>query len=988
MSVTVEKVKPLENMDTRTIVSIIDAFPAYGNKPAIVNFVKKGKTSLTYKELLNYVKRLAGGLQEQGFQQGDSAMMVAGNSPEWIIAFLAVLYCGGIAVPVDSQHSDEPLQHIASDSGARWIFTDQRGSQRLRQLLPGKHLKMFLLDTEDGDHSWRSLMGRKHGELVDAHPDDLAVLFYTSGTTGMPKGVPLTHKNIMSQLDALLTKLKVLKPTDTLLLPLPLFHVYPLDLGLLAPLSMGLTILLPRSLTGPEILRALNQGKATVLIAVPRLLRALYDAVEKKFHASKLVGIVFDRMIDVCAAITGVTGVKIGKVLFSPVHRKFSPTLRLLCSGGAPLDPDLAHKLIALGWDVAVGYGLTETAPLLAVRMPDNRDLSSVGKPLPGVEIRVMERQEQDVDNAKPNGGKAASSKQNVGKAQGRNKQSSSSGGPDRTDQDSDKGSDAGSKDLKQTLFGHKEGEIEAKGANIFCGYRDLPEKTEEAFTEDGWFKTGDLGYLSHGNLRITGRANTTIVMEGGKKIHPDDVEEKFAAQSQIREIAILQQDRRLVALVVPNLKSTGNKDVHKAVGDALNTVSSALPSYMRITDFAISREPLPRNTLGKVKRHELEERYKQAKAAGKAGETVKPGAQSVDEMSPEDRSLLSDPVATQTWEWLSQRFPEASLTMDKSPSLDLNVDSMEWMNLTLELRESTGVELTDDAIGRIDTVRDLLQEVVQAAEHGDQVAGSPTKEPEKFINEKQKRWLKPLNPIQSATAETLFYISKLIMRTFCNVQAVGLEDLSPEQQYVFTPNHASYIDAFAFAAAIPYERMRKTQWAGWAGIAFGNPVFSFLSRLSQVIPIEAKQSLMSSLALAAGVLKRGNSLVWFPEAERTLDGKLLKFKTGIGMLLEDSDVPVVPVYLDGTREALPPGSFFLRPRQVRVIFGDPVLAEQLVKEGEGRVAHERIANALHDRVEELSRRRPPKQEPGASKKKLYAFKSKTERREKTQSSK
>jgi long-chain acyl-CoA synthetase len=908
---------------SRTILSIVDSFADRGDKPAIVHFIKKGKTSLTYKELFNRIQRLAGGLQEHGLKQGDSVMMLSGNSPAWIIAFLSVLYCGGVAVPVDSQHGDDALQHIAEDCGAKWVFTDARGSDRLHKLLPGKRWKMFLLDREDGDRSWRELLGRKHGERAFAHREDQAVLFYTSGTTGMPKGVPLKHRNIMSQLDALLNELKVLRPNDRLLLPLPLFHVYPLDLGLLAPLSMGLPVLMPRSLTGPEILRALNEGKATVLIAVPRLLRALYSAIEKKFHTSKVLGTVFDGMINVSGVMTAVTHANLGKTLFSPVHRRFSPTLRLLCCGGAPLDPKLALKLRALGWDVTVGYGLTETAPLLTVRTSDNFDLASVGKALPGVDIRITKRRlEEEEETAK------------------KSKKTSDS----ETDQ--------------ENVFTGKEGEVEARGPNVFDGYKDLPEKSEETFTDDGWFRTGDVGYLSHGNLRITGRANTTLVLEGGKKIHPDEVEEKFAKQSGIREIALLQIDRKLVALVVPSLKSTGGKEVDQSVSNALNVVSAQLPRYMRITDFAVSREPLPRNTLGKVKRHELAPRYQKAKAAGKGGAKEKTGPQSIDEMSAEDRSLLSDPVATQAWEWLAQRFADASITMDKSPSLDLNVDSMEWMNLTLELREATGVELTDEAVGRIDTVRDLVQEVVQAAERGDQITGSPTKEPEKFIDKKQKKWLKPLNAWQSGLAQFLFYVNKFFMRLFFNVQAIGLDDLAPNQQYVFTPNHASYIDAFAFAAALSYDQMRKTQWAGWAGIAFGNPIFSFLSRLAQVIPIEAKQSLMSSLALAAGVLKRGNNLVWFPEAERTLDGKLLKFKTGIGMLLENSTVAIVPVYLDGTREAMPPGAALPRPCQIRVLFGDPVMAEQLAKEGDGRVTNECIAKALHDRVEALSRRK------------------------------
>jgi long-chain acyl-CoA synthetase len=149
---------------------------------------------------------------------------------------------------------------------------------------------------------------------------------------------------------------------------------------------------------------------------------------------------------------------------------------------------------------------------------------------------------------------------------------------------------------------------------------------------------------------------------------------------------------------------------------------------------------------------------------------------------------------------------------------------------------------------------------------------------------------------------------------------------------------------------------LRATQWAGWTGISFGNPVFSFLSRLARVFPIEAKQSLFASLALGVCVLKAGSNLVWFPEGKRTLDGQLLPFKHGIGLLLAKSDVLVVPVYLDGTREALPPGAYFPRIHPIKVIFGEPVKPEQLAEEGKGTEAPERIANALHDRVAALSK--------------------------------
>src|SRR5262249_54540907 len=156
-------------------------------------------------------------------------------------------------------------------------------------------------------------------------------------------------------------------------------------------------------------------------------------------------------------------------------------------------------------------------------------------------------------------------------------------------------------------------------------------------------------------------------------------------------------------------------------------------------TDFAVTREPLPRTNLGKVQRHKLEERYQNAKQ-GRRSDGKRQGAS--EQMSEEDRTLLNEPIAQQTFQWLKERFPDNQVTMDKSPSIDLNIDSLEWMNLTLELRETTGVELTEDALARVDTVRDLIQEVVNAASSGGADKGSPLLDPDKFIKKDEKRWL------------------------------------------------------------------------------------------------------------------------------------------------------------------------------------------------------------------------------------------------------
>lgn len=923
-----------------TLRSLVDDFEKHDAHPALIHFTSTGSNTITYTALAEKVRRVAAGFERLDLKNGSTVIVFAANSPSWIICALAAVYSGLIVVPVDPQQSAEVLAHIVEDSKARLIFTDENGMTRLEEAkiklddahtgpLKKDKIRVYRTDREQGTDSWTKLQSQRQDfedllETIEVPQEDIAILFYTSGTTGMPKGVPLSHKNIRSQLDAAFSKMSFIGPTDRILLPLPLFHVYPLNIGLLGPLHLGLPVIMPQSLTGPELIRAINEARATILVSVPRIMRSLFEAMNKKAHASKITGTIFDTMLNASIACERLTGLKLGKLLFKGVRNKFGATLKTFTSGGAPLDPDLTRKFKALGWDIAIGYGLTETSPLLAMRMPDNKDIEGTGVPIPNVELKIIPFKHEESEGEDEEG---------------------NSRGPH---------------------YNLDEGEVVARGPNVFSGYLHLEDKTKEAFTEDGWFRTGDLGFIKNGNLHITGRASSTMVMEGGKKFQPDDVEDKIARQSAIKEIGLLKKENKLVALVVPDLKSTGEGDAHDAISSALKTAASTMASYLRVTDFAITREPLPRTNLGKLKRHELEEKYDKAKAEEKGGKKGRTFCES--ELPAEDRALINHPASGAVWEWLKKRFHDHDLTLDTSPELELNIDSLEWMNLTLEMVETSGVEIDQESLARVNTVRDLLKEVQTSAQQGG-TADSPVKHPLRFLDENAQQFVEPLTKEQEAKAQAYRNLSRWLMKPF-HVEPVDYDQV-PKGQVVFIPNHASFCDAFALTAALPDERLRDTQWAGWVGIAFGNPVFSYFSRLAQVVPIDAEKSMLTSLALGAAVLKGGKSLIWFPEAKRTLDGNLLPFKQGIGILMKDQDIPLVPVFLDGTARALPPGqsfpSYFPNPPKVRVFFGEPVKAAQLMKEGKGESPQERIANALRDRVSILEEKATGRKSPPVS---------------------
>src|SRR5438874_6156644 len=848
----------------RTLQSVVDSLGERGDKTALLVFGRKDRHRWSFQKLATCARAFANGLAKQDFKRGDTVALFAENSPEWIAAALGIIRAGMVAVPLDVQLGEKTLVHILQDSDARAIITTRKRVEWIEKLDLKEKPKLILLDAGEessAEADWKQFLENEETELPPVSCDDEAVLFYTSGTTGPPKGVPLSHGNIVSQLDAA-AEVDLIKGGDRVLLPLPLHHVYPFVIGMLAPLALGLPLILPFSLSAQQLLRALRE--VTAIVGVPRLYSALYSGIEARVKSS---GWIAPRLFRVFLAASGFArqwfGFRVGKLLFRSLHKRFGDNLRLLASGGSALDPGLAWKLEALGWQVAIGYGLNETSPLLTVKLPDRSPPDSAGKPVAGVEIRI----------------------------------------------------ESSAVEKEKRVNGHEVGEVVARGPNVFSGYRNLPDKTGEVFTENGWFRTGDLGYFDDdGELRLLGRFSTLIKTESGEKIQTEDVETAYAEESAIREIGVLEKKGKLVALVVP--KQTGS-DAKDAVRIAIETASKRLPSHQRISEYAITPDALPRTRLGKIQRHRLAERYDQAKEGGEKAPAA--GPMSIEEMSGEDRALLEDSATQSVWEMLVKRYRGKRLTPDTSPQFDLGIDSLEWLNLTMEIAESSGVELTDEAIARIETVRDLLREVTEG---GEGEALDPLKKPDAVLDEKQKRWLEPLGPIAAVSARFLYAVNRVLMRVIFRLRAEGLEHLPEDRQWVITPNHVSYLDPFAIAALLDWNQLRKTYWAGWTGVAFANPVMRFLSRLGKILPVEPIRAARSSLAFGAVILKDKKNLVWFPEGELSGSGELQDFKPGIGMLLEHFPVCVVPVFVHGTREVLPPGKFLPRPHAVRVIFG------------------------------------------------------------------
>ncbi len=896
-----------------TLQVVAGSLGRHGERDAILYFDRDGVKRWTYRQLGEAVHRLAAGLLAGGVDPASTVAVCAANRPEWIVACFAIWRAGAIVVPLDTQMSDAAMRYALNDAQIRLVCTQASEVERIQSLAPEGTRLALLQGKREGLPKWRDLCadeGRDDSaqprtQLPQVGLDDLGCIFYTSGTTGPPKGVPLTHRNLAFQIEAL-DNVEIVGPGDRVLLPLPLHHVYPFVVGMLTPIALGLPLLLPRALIGPHIVEATSKGGATVMIGVPRLYRALVDGLMRRIASQGFASRIMARLlIALSTVIRRKLNLHMGKRLLKPLHQRMGPDLRLLVSGGAALKPELTRTLEGFGWTVATGYGLTETSPLVAANFPGQSRFESAGKPIKGVEIRIE-------PGAVP----------------------------------------------ESTEGNGRLGEVLVRGPNVFAHYHHLPEKTHESFTEDGWFRTGDLGFLDpDGYLHLGGRRSTMIVTEGGKNVQPDELEETYQAEPEIGEIVVMFRDEKIVGLIVPDFDVVGARDpkeVEGAVRKAVEKASRRLPPYKRLADFALTRESLPRTRLGKPRRHLLEERYEQALRDKDAAGAPERKPLPVNEMSAEDRSLLEDPSARKTWEWLAERFSDRRLTPDSDLRLDLGVDSMEWLNMTMELSSRTGTELSEDAVARIESVRDLLEEVTQSGGEAAAERQHILDDPEGSLSEEQKRWLTPQNVWQRGMGRLTYAVTLFIMRALFRLDVRGTEHLPAEGPYVLAPNHVSYLDPFAVGAALGYRRLRTTFWAGWTGLLFANWFVRRFSRIARVVPIDPDRAVGSSLAFGGTILKRGLMLVWFPEGMRSETGELTAFKPGLGVLLERFGVPVLPVTIEGAYEAWPRQRSLPRLRRIRVTIHRPLDPRALAEEGEGKEKGGRIMNGLHRRMKEL----------------------------------
>ncbi len=520
--------------------------------------LKKGDSAYTYSQLKTEVIKLKNYLLSLGLEKGDTFAVFGENRPEWAIGYLGIVSAGLVCVPVDRMLSEAEVLHILRYSEARGIIA----SENRLEIVESVKSELTGLEHVVPMDTIKDLKAEKDISVTDIDPDSLAVLLFTSGTTGMSKAVMLSHSNIISNLRAIDHVIKI-DENDTLVSIIPMHHTFEGTTGFLLPLYKGAAVYYLPSLKPTDLNATLKEAQVTCFIAVPLIFEKVLAGVHKKVAHSPLpTKVMF-------SAISGIGSVIkfLRKPLFAKVRREMGlGNLRIACAGGAALTEKVAQGLKMLALPIIQGYGLTETSPVIAVSPLGRVKIASVGPPLPGIEVKIDDPDENGI------------------------------------------------------------GEIVVRGPNVMLGYYKNQKATDEIL-KNGWFYTGDLGYLDDdGFLFITGRKKSLIVTQTGKNVYPEELEEKLIKSHWIQEVLVVPRldpktkKESICALIFPDYElleqysiakgvELSGEDVQSIFKEEVKKVNEELPAYKKITEFEIREEEFPKTTTQKIKRHLFVER-------------------------------------------------------------------------------------------------------------------------------------------------------------------------------------------------------------------------------------------------------------------------------------------------------------------------------------------------------------------------------------------
>ena len=622
----------------------------------------------TYEDVRELALRAAGFLASNGVKPDDRVILFSHNMPEWGMTYFGIIKAGATVIPIDPASSVDEIINFARAGEASAIVISPKlleENPELAERLENEKSNVEILSFDE--------VFEMQSETVEAQrlallPEKItatspASLIFTSGTTGTPKAVMLSHKNFTSMVSMLSSVLEM-SIEDGILSVLPMHHTFEFSAGFLTPFTNGTQIRYLEELNSDELAKAIENGHITGMVGVPALWEMLHRRIKTRLRErGDWFADIADSVIDFNAWMRDNTPFNLGPIIFFPIHEGMGGRMRYLISGGSALSEKVQKDLHGLGFNVLEGYGLTESSPVLTVTRPENKLLKgSVGKPLPGVEVMIDEPDEKGV------------------------------------------------------------GEVLARGQNIMLGYYKNEQATGEAVNDDRWLRTGDLGKLDDdGNLYIVGRSKDVIIDSNGKNIYPDEIEDLYSKSEFIKELSVVgladeNGGEKIACLVVPDYEKDISKtraETNKEVEKHFREISASLPFFKRVQILHLTPFELPRTATRKVKRPEVVEMIETLEKRAK-NKTKK-----VIESKGDDNILwIRKIVASVSNQPLSDVVAASRLT-------DLGFDSLMFVELQAAVEDGGGRVLSPDELDEVQTVREILA-LVQRVDKSKQIADAP----------------------------------------------------------------------------------------------------------------------------------------------------------------------------------------------------------------------------------------------------------------------
>ncbi|MDP2340814.1 MAG: AMP-binding protein [Deltaproteobacteria bacterium] len=856
---------------------LIEAAARHRSKPALSLFLAPGHeledgsdvVDVSYAELLERASAAALRLQQAGVLPGDRVVIAGANHPGWGIVAFGVLLLRATLVPLDPNIAVDGAANVLKKARPRLIVCDKAVRARLTELLPNDDDRP-VLDLHLTAVSGPGLDLSQH-QLPSS--SELASILFTSGTTGDPKGVMLSHGNFCALLGSLLAVFPV-TGGDRMLSVLPLHHTFEFSCGLLMPLAAGARVYTPDAVVGERVLYAMKTAKITAIVGVPALWQLLERRIQKQSEdRGALASSVFQSLLSINKKLGTRFGLSAGKLLLKPVHDQFGGHLRVLISGGSALPPAVHELFQGLGLPLAEGYGLTESAPVLTVAAGKmGLPAGTVGQAIPGVELQL-----KDVD---------------------------------------DKGV----------------GELWARADNVMQGYFENDEATAAVLTADGWLKTGDLGTIDdHGTVKIVGRSKDVVVTASGENIYLDDVEKKLEPKTEaerhgVFELTLLgipdpKGGERLALVLVASEKSasvdvvTADPELQQKARQAVQQRILKLPAWQRPAVVEVHDGPLPRTASRKVKRREvrafleslLKRRAIEAEAAGTAGG---------------DNVVILSPVRLAIAR--TAGVEPSKVTSSTSLPADLGFDSLMWVELQSQLEPLAGFKLDPEVLVTKETVAEIELFIREAPTSGKTVAPvvvdvdaaaslpAPLREALELVVKA---------PSRRAARSALSLMQENLFSQGFKTTIEGRAFIPANRNVIVVANHSSHLDTGLVKYALGAYAQELRPLAAKDYFFEGNPLkVAFVENLTNLVPIDRETGSGLAFEQARAVVDAGHIVLIYPEGTRREDGTMGTFKPLVAKLALATGVDVLPLYLTGCFDAFPRGASFPK-------FGRPLKA-------------------------------------------------------------